>query len=345
VAGFPSRHTPRTHPGTWLGVLAGVGAVALVLAGGLLLLRLADLAVRSTTIVALQDRSRPAPTVNPTATEEPIPVPPVTNVLLVGLDTREGLTPEQLLALGTEDVGSRLTDTVVWLQYRADESRVRMLSFPRDLLVEWNGRNVKLNSLYTRGGPDLLVSHIEALVDLDLDHFVAIDLAGFIRLTDAIGGVEVCLPTPLRDVYAGIDLPAGCQVLDAYDATGFVRSRRTRDAFGEGTLGRAARQQYFLQQAVSEIVSAGTLTNPGKVRSLIDVGRSSVVVDDGLSVRAMLGLASAFRSFDPADLDGITLPVQGTRIGGEYFDVIDEEAAAPVLAALRLGRPFPEIEE
>ena len=221
-------------------------------------------------------------------------------MLVVGLDSREGLTEEQLLALGTEDDGSRLTDTVLWVQVDATHGQVRMVSFPRDLAMTPDGApRVKLNALHALGGPELLVSALEELVGADLDHYVEVDLAGFIRLADTLGGVEVCLRERMVDRYAGVDLPAGCQELSATQAAGFVRARRVVDEFGAGTAGRAARQQYFIRQAVAEAVSSATLTSPGRLRGLVGLARASLVVDQGFSTAELLRFATALRDVDP----------------------------------------------
>ncbi len=304
---------------------------------------MADALVSRTRIEAIDDRGFVAPSPEP---GEPTPTAPaltgVRDVLVVGLDTREGLTEQQLLALGTEDNGSRLTDTVMWVQYDADEDQVRMVSFPRDLAVrpEGHGR-LKLNALHHEGGPDLLVSSLEDLVGEDLDHYVEINMAGFIRLADTLDGVQVCLEQRMRDVKAGVDLPAGCQDLTATQATGFVRARDVTDEFGWGTAGRAARQQYFVRQAVAEALSSDTLTSPSRVGALVSLARESVVVDQAFSTTELLRFANAFRSFDPDRIVGATVPFTSQRLDdGLFYDMLTD-AADDLFAAMRSGRDLP----
>ena len=115
------------------------------------------------------------------------------NVLVVGNASREGLTEEQLLELGTEDDGSALTDTIMLVQISPVRDEAVVVSFPRDLRVDPPGEVgvVKINSVQTRGGPDLLVRTIQDLTGLPIDHYVEIDMAGFLHLANALGGVEV----------------------------------------------------------------------------------------------------------------------------------------------------------
>jgi LCP family protein required for cell wall assembly len=342
----PPRLTARPDPRDGLGLLAIglVGVVALVLGGGALLLRTVEALVPRTRVVALEHRGFDAAAPPPSAAPDDPAAAPLTgvrDVLVVGLDTREGLTDEQLLQLGTEDNGSRLTDTVMWVQYDADEDEVRMVSFPRDLAVAPDGHLRKLNALHRAGGPELLVTTVEDLVGEDLDHYVEVDLAGFIRLADTLDGVEVCLPEPMRDREAGVRLPAGCQQLSATQAAGIVRARHVADRFGTGTAGRAARQQYFIRQAVAEAVSSSTLTSPARLGGLVALARESVVVDAGFSTGELLRFANAFRTFDPDQIVGATVPFTSSRLDdGLFYDQLTDEAE-DLFAAMRTGGDLP----
>lgn len=340
------RLTSRPGRRGGLDVLGGglLGLLVLVLAGGSLLVRVADAVVPRTRVVAIEEREGQAGPVAEPRPEHPTEaaLTGVRDVLVVGLDSREGLTEEQLLALGTEDNGSRLTDTLLWVQVDARRQQVRMVSFPRDLAVTPDGApRVKLNALHALGGPDLLVSTLEQLVGEDLDHYVEVDLAGFIRLADALDGVPVCLDERMVDVYAGVDLPEGCRELSATQAAGFVRARNVVDEFGGGTAGRAARQQYFVRQAVAEAVSSATLTSPARLRGLVGLARDAVVVDAGFSTTELLRFASSLRTVDPDRLVGVTVPFTSRRFDdGLYYDEVTDEADE-LFAAMRSGTGLP----
>lgn len=275
---------------------------------------------------------------------EPIedPVPGTVNVLVVGTDSREGLTDEQLQELGTEDIGTQLTDTIMLVQLSPVRDRAVVLSFPRDLKVDVPGSgSEKINAVHGIGGANLLVDVVERYTGVQIDNYVEVSIAGFLDLTDAIGGVEVCLDAPMEDRYAGVDLPAGCQMLDGRQAAGFVRSRRVEDQFGaDNDFGRIARQQYFIRQAMDRVTSAGTLLNPVKVKRLVDAVAGAVVTDEDLGVRRMLQLANGLKSLGPDDIVTRTIPGYWSEQTG-YVHAYPEQAEA-LLQALRQGEPLPE---
>ncbi len=268
------------------------------------------------------------------------------NVLVVGNASREGLTEEQLLELGTEDDGSALTDTIMVVQISPVRDEAVVVSVPRDLRVDPPGEVgvVKINSVSSRGGPDLLVRTIQDLTGLPIDHYVEIDMAGFLHLANALGGVEVCLDEPLRDDYAGVDLPAGCQELSGPDALGFVRSRRvTTEQFGADDFGRIAKQQYFISQAMDEVAAAGTLLNPFKVKSLIDAVASAVTTDRDLGLADMWRIANTLKSFDASDVTMRTVPGYAATEDGQSFVFPYPEQAEELFQTLRDGEDLADL--
>ncbi len=330
-----------------------VGLLALGAASADVVSRSAALVIQDMSLDALGTTDQapepsPAPTVVESDGTSPEPVAPteappeittVQNVLLVGVDSRAGLTREQMREMDAFDHDGQLTDTVIWVQYLPDTRDIRMVAFPRDIAVVLaDGRREKLNAIHPIDGPNALVAQIEEMVGEDLDHYVEVDLAGFVTMTDAVGGVEVCLEEPLVDEVVGT-IDEGRQVLDGIDAGRFVRSRKSSDSFGSGTFGRAARQQYFLSQALKKVLSAGTLTDPGKLRSLVNVASTSVVVDDELSLSDMYELASVFRSIEPQGIESAIVPVVAFS-DGLYYERIDDSAEA-LFSALRTGEPLP----
>lgn len=266
---------------------------------------------------------------------------PGLDVLVVGLDTREGLTDEQLAELGTEDVGTSLTDTVMLVQVHPGREKAVVLSFPRDLKVEVPGHgDQKINAVHGLGGPNLLVTVVEDYTGVQIDHYAQVDLAGFLKLVDTLGGTEVCLDEPMVDAYAGVNLPSGCQRLNAAQAAGFVRSRRVADEFGTADdFGRIARQQYFIKQVAKQVSSAGTLFNPFRLKPLIDAVADAVIVDDQLGPRQMLDIATSLKDLDPEKVDFRVIPGFWSPQTG-YVHAYPEETAA-LLQALRQGEDLP----
>ena len=233
--------------------------------------------------------------------------------LLVGIDSRTDssgnpLPPAVLAQLRAgEDEGQFNTDTIILLHVPAGpEPSASAISIPRDsyVAIAGTGRLHKINSAYRRGmeraadsAPGLterlqreagrreLVRTVEQLTGVSIDHFAEVNLAGFVEVTEAIGGVPVCLNAPVREERAGIDLPAGYQTVSGADALAFVRQRR--DLPG-GDLDRVTRQQAFLA-GVARTALTDTLTDPAALDRLIRTVTRYVVLDRGWDVDALLG--------------------------------------------------------
>ena len=221
-----------------------------------------------------------------------------TNILVVGSDDRSGLSGRERrrLSAGYDDFG-RHTDTMLLVHLGSDLGDVSVISIPRDSLVTIpahtgpEGQAVpehqgKINSAFSSGGPAVTVQTVEQATGLTIDHYVEIDFAGFLRMVDAVGGVEVCLPTPLQDTLSGLDLPAGRQTIDGPQALAYVRARYIDNDFG-----RSARQQKFMAAMLQKVFSAGTLLNPVALNGLVDAGVSSVTTDERLTRDAIAALA------------------------------------------------------
>jgi len=263
------------------------------------------------------------------------------NILLVGSDSREGLTDQQLLALGTEDEGTNLTDTVILMQLDADAGRASMLSFPRDLLVtRCDGTRGRINSAFEHGeesavgGPGCLVQTVTNLTGIPVHHYVQIDFRGFLGAVDAVGGVTFYLDEPLRDVAAGLDVPAGCVTFDGTRALGFVRARKSLDS----DFGRIARQQRFLRELVDEAASLQTLANPARLLALVRTLSGSISTDDQLSSSEMVSLAYTFRGLSNSGLDTRVVPGTPTIWNGADVVELDEPAARALFNDFREGR-------
>ncbi|RFA21048.1 LCP family protein [Subtercola boreus] len=274
------------------------------------------------------------------------------NILLVGDDHRpDNATPEQLAQLGTEqDGGGTSTDTMIVVHLPADGSSATMISLPRDSWVDIPGYGEdKLNSAFVHGveaggndaaGAQLLVSTIQKLTGLKIDHFVRVSLLGFYNVVDALGPVQVCLNQAVKDPFSAIDLPAGVSSLNASEALSFVRQRH---GLPNGDLDRQVRQQYFLSVEARQILSAGTLLNPGKLANVLDAISSSVETDAGLNI---IDLATQMRNLSPDKIRSATIPITGTPTidvdGNEVSIVAVDTAAMPGFIAGILGNAAPD---
>ena len=268
----------------------------------------------------------------------------VLNVLVVGSDSREGLTDEQLEELGTERADGTRTDSMMLVQLDPRRDQVAVLSFPRDLLVtRCDGSRGRLNAAYGIGestgvgGPSCLVDTIVEFTGIGVNHFVQVDFAGFIEIVDALDGVTIYLEEPLHDVHAGVDLPAGCVELDGTTALGFVRARRVDSDFG-----RIARQQRFIREVVTEAASVGTLVNLPRLYQLVEAGARAVDTDRDLSIGQMRRIAFSLRNLEPERLDTRTVPAVPRTIDGVAFVVAIEEEAEELFRAFREARVAPD---
>ncbi len=261
--------------------------------------------------------------------------------LLVGSDSADGLTREQLRAVNTSRKGrdGTRTDTLLLVQVPADGSRARVVSLPRDSWVPVPGHGMsKINGAYDLGeksskgsGPATLIATVEQLSGLHVDHYVEVSLYGFVRITDALGGVEVCLSAPAVDEDARIDLPAGRQRLDGQQALAFVRQR---NGLPGGDLGRIRRQQYFLSALTRKVLRAGTLLNPLALDRLLRAATSSVRVDPGTDQGDLVRLALQMRRVTAGAVRFQTVPVldPDARIGAQSVVLLDT-AALPTFFA------------
>lgn len=269
----------------------------------------------------------------------------VVNILVVGSDSREGLTARQLQALGTTPEGGERADTIILAQLDPRRNRAALVSFPRDLFVtRCDGSRGRINEAYSigeqngTGGPDCLVQTVRALTGIPIDHFVRVNLLGFVKVVDAVGGVSFYLDRPLKDRYAGLDLPAGCVTLDGARAVGFVRARHIDSDFG-----RIARQQRFIRELARKATSLGTLLQPQRLFEIVRSVGQSVETDQHLGLSQMWRIAVTFRSLTAEDIDSWTVPVDDLYRGNAYYAVIRQREADALFQALRTGESPPRL--
>ena len=156
-------------------------------------------------------------------------------------------------------------------------------------------------------GRTMLIRVIQAFSGLKIDHYAEVNLLGFYLLSNAIGGVPVCLNEPVNDPWSGADFPAGQQDVAGTAALAFVRQRHGLPA---GDLDRVKRQQAFLRGAADKILSVGTLTNPSKLNDLISAVDRSVVFDQGFDV---LTFAEQITNLSSGNINFETLPTTGSE--------------------------------
>jgi LCP family protein required for cell wall assembly len=256
------------------------------------------------------------------------------HVLVVGSDSREGLTREEQreLSTGSGEIGGERTDTIFVMTIQGGD--VALLAFPRDLWVtRCDGSSGRINVAQSIGGPSCLVTTVRNLSGIDVQHHVTVTFGGFRDIVDAVGGVEMCLEEPIRDRDAGIDLPAGCQVLDGADALGFVRVRKI-----DNDLRRIERQQQFLRALASEIAEPSTLLNPVRLVTLSNEVGDAVMVSRGTGITALARLGYATRGLAAGDAVTYTVPADfGTTSGGAQVLYVREAEAEALFSRFRDG--------
>lgn len=243
------------------------------------------------------------------------------NYLIVGSDTREGLSREEIKRLkvgGTDVAAGKRSDTMLLIHISKKRDKAAIISIPRDsyaLIPEHNnsqGKVIpaaysKINSAYNWGGAPLLIETLESMSDLRIDHYVELNFVGFVRMVDALGGVEICTKKDINDPKSHLTLPAGTHVLDGVDSLKFVR---TRVFDGLGDLGRMKRQQEFAGAMLRKATSAGVLLNPVKMVDFINSALDSVVTDEGLSQGDLLTLGKQLRNLSASNVRTLTIPLQ-----------------------------------
>ncbi|MFI1888032.1 LCP family protein [Streptomyces jumonjinensis] len=252
-----------------------------------------------------------------------------TTYLIVGSDSRAGMSSEDKKRLRTGSAEGKRTDSMMIL---ADCSGgTTMISLPRDSDVEIpsfkgsdsgklfpnQGRRVKLNAAYAEDGPELLVRTVEHNTHLRIDHYAEIGFAGFANIVDAIGGVEMDIPKGFKDEKSGADFDAGKQILSGEQALAFVR---TRYAFAEADLARTKNQQKFLAALASQTATVGTILNPFKLYPVMGAGLDTLIVDKDMSLWDLSQMFFAMKGVTGGDGKSLNMPVSGSRGGNLVWD-------------------------
>ncbi len=262
-----------------------------------------------------------------------------TTWLLVGSDSRAGLTPAQQAQLATGgDLGNGRTDTILIVHIPAlgSNAPTTMVSLPRDSYVDIPGYGKdKINAAFAAGGAPLLAQTVEEATGLRLDHYAEVGFDGFAVVVDALGGVQVCPTDPIDDPLAGISLPAGCQTLDGRSALGYVRTRATPRA----DLDRMVHQREFMAAVMHRASSPVVWLNPWRWYSVPHAAVGSLTIDSGGHVWDLARLGWALHGSTTA----LTVPI-GEFTGSDSGSVVvwDSDAADQLFEALRTDAAIPQ---
>ena len=228
---------------------------------------------------------------------------PGTTYLLVGSDSREGMTHKQELALGTGKASGRRTDTIMLLHTGRGPNL--LMSIPRDSIVPVPGHGyTKINAAYAYGGPKLLIQTLENTTGIRIDDYVEVGFSGFVNVVDAVGGVKICPKSSMKDPLANLDIKKGCQQVDGKTALGYARSRHT-SALGD--IDRARHQREVVSAVGHKAASPWSVLNPVRYLRLALSGSQSVRVGKHTGMLATMKFAYAMTRVDGKD--GLTCGV------------------------------------
>jgi LCP family protein required for cell wall assembly len=313
---------------------AAIAAMALALTGGAWQWS-ASKNHRLNTVSALDPQSRDIVDPNAQYGDE--------DFLIVGMDSRAGANSE-MGAGDTDDAGGARSDTVMLVNIPANRKRVVAVSFPRDLAItpfqceawnpdtgeygpiydsdhkKWGPRYVytetKLNSTFSFGGPKCLVKEIQKLSGLSINRFIAIDFVGFAKMVDALGGVEVCSTTPLKDLELGTVLAhSGRQLIDSKTALNYVRARNVTTE-NNGDYGRIKRQQLFLSSLLRSLISQDTFFSLSKLNNVVNTFIKNSYVDN-VKTKDLVQLGQSVQGMSAGHVSFVTVPTGITDENGD----------------------------
>lgn len=252
-----------------------------------------------------------------------------TTYLIVGSDSREGMSAEEKKKLHTGSAEGKRTDSMMILAKCSSGNT--MISLPRDSDVEipsfigsesgkkWagTGKRTKLNAAYAQDGPELLVRTVEFNTGLRIDHYAEIGFAGFANIVDALGGVELNIEKGFKDEKSGADFKEGTQTLNGEQSLAYVR---TRYAFAESDLQRTKNQQKFLSALASQAATPSTILNPFSLYPMLGAGLDTLIVDKDMSLWDMGQMFFAMKGINGGDGLSMNMPISGQRGGNLVWD-------------------------
>ncbi|MDR6689132.1 LCP family protein required for cell wall assembly [Microbacterium sp. 1154] len=342
-----ARHGRLTSPGPLSQLFRGVAitlAVLLVSGGAVLAYAAVDL-TQSFTADAVELKGQPA--VPPDLGELKGGV----NMLLVGTDECEPSFAELFgdRCTGADSEGS-LNDVNMLVHISDAPRRVTVISFPRDLMVpipsctDKDGNETsamskqQINSAFSYGGLSCVVQTVSELSGLEIPFAAKVSFGGVINITDAIGGVDVCIANGIKDRYTGIDWPAGMRTVQGLDALQFLR---TRHGVGDGgDLGRISNQQQYMSRLANKLKSQDVLSNPATLYKLASTALRNVDPSTSLTnPLTLVQIASAVKDVPFNEIVFIQYPTY-TDPSNANRVVPDRTDAEALWAALAANQPL-----
>lgn len=263
-----------------------------------------------------------------------------TNWLIAGSDSRQGLTRRQERKLATgplSDAEGERSDTILILHIPSGGGKPVLVSIPRDSYVPIPGHGEsKINAAFDLGGPKLLAETIQQVTGLYINHYMGIGFGGFVSVVNAVGGVRMCLPGPMVDPKAGLNLKAGCQTLNGDQALGYVRTRN----FALSDLQREQDQRLFIKALLSKMTSPSVLLNPFAIIPAATGSANTLTVSQGTSVYDLMHVAFALRNPETTTVPLANLDFQTPNDGVAVQ--WDQSRALKLFNDLKTDTPLPK---
>lgn len=268
--------------------------------------------------------------------------------LLVGSDSREGLSKKEQRKLRTGDTEGQRTDTIMVVHQKLGQTPT-LVSIPRDSWVtipahtatdgsEVDARGGKINAAFSYGGAPLLSETIEYNTGLHVDNYMEVGMGGIVTMTNAVGGIEVCFEEAITDENSGLDVQPGCQTLNGAEALAWVRMRY---ADPKGDLGRIERQRQYVALMADQLLSWQTLVNPFRQWDLVNAMLDSVRVDTGTGLINLGAFGAGMSRIASGSGEVTTVPIDDTDHweNGQWVIKWDGEEADQLFSSMGATTP------
>lgn len=272
-----------------------------------------------------------------------------TNILVVGIDSRTGLSAAEKRRLHVGGKGCNCTDVMMLVHLSEDQRRASVVSIPRDSYVAYASaagdtgpaRWGKINGAYAIGGGPLAVRTVEKATGLRIDHYLETGFTGFEQAVNDLGGATVCTDRPLKDENSGLDITTGVHRTDGNGTLRYVRARHVNQRPGD--LGRVRRQQRVVNDLLARLAAEGALDGPVSTARTARALLKSVRTDDRTGLHDLVRLGWALGRLKAERTEFATVPIRlfDHRVPGVGSTLVwDEPRSAALWDALGADRPI-----
>lgn len=245
--------------------------------------------------------------------------------------------PISILLMGvddTEEMENGRTDTLIVATFNPTDERLKLLSIPRDSLVDIAGRETqdKINHAHAYGGKAMTIETIENFLDIPIDHYAAVDFDAFVNIIDILDGINVEVPFDFEQKTIApnskmVQFHEGPMELDGEAALAFARMRKMDP---RGDIGRNERQQEVIKAIADKAMRFGSVTKIDDLAAEIGTNmETDLRIKDGLS------FYKTYSDFGSGNIDQLKLETESQIINGISYEIINEESLAEVQNSLR----------